>query len=1128
MLGSRIVPVFINVRHAFNVGSSTDEVGPIIYDIGYDDARLAELARQGHDAVIGDGDIRGETYFVPFSPTQIKSATANTGQFGPTADIRYSAEPVPPHILELARAHFRKGNSPQDLKADLEARGRGDWYPAIEAEWQKMQGEGQGDGGVAVGSLWRNAKSPITNTFMVHTVLPDGNLDLVGINGKSRGKHFIIDSDELSRRYESVEGTHKDATLDTEKSARLLTRWQNDFKRLDKVVAENQKLLTRTDLTDSQRNGAQRRINGALRGLKQLSKKVAVWERSPRMTHVDAAKKWQKWVTTYQSEATPIQRTEPVPEQEKTEPVHDPYNTGPLLELADSEIEQVNARRHGGTDFREPQEQNLVDKLQSSLWGLTEGTHQDLVSSLEHLFPIGSNVTALIDETLKQGRDNFYHREREHHDATVAALEAGGFGAGLRGRMAYTKVLNSVVTVPLQDAQLVEAGSRPPRRVPKAEFLVRDLAEIYSMMQDDDTRALAERLIEEGGLEFSSDRVGSVPFTVSKRDLDAIINALPVNMKRTADKMVDYINTQGPDIAETAANAGDPIRLNLAKRYYPRMRDRRFTSADDPQERNSPYGVEFLGRSSSASQSRFKSRVASGEAIEIGDPMRTWFAAAPKANRYISHRIPAMWVRNIFADEGLKTTLAANIPNEERWRQKIAEQIDDYELPQPVKDTVVDRMARNIINRLIPSMLAIKPHVNMVQTVSAFAAMGRMTEQEIKWWWNGLVGKTNGKAIPFDEYIDRYDFLFHRYKMMSSSQFGTPFELDESPNVGTSQRNIVRQEVSDKLTSGIRSFDKAAIIKLKNTIESAIREAEPNISKDALMDKTAFRLEELIDQTQAGRDELARASITIQARRSVLAKLLGLFQTEQMKGARNLEHLRLEYLDSPRQWEDKLRYARSVGYILGGNMLLVTAFRWGTRLAFTFLAGLIYSIIKGIPVDEAMKNIARTEFTARRPWPWWVGELIQTGVGVRLPVATTLAIGPALEVAKTAGSAFAVSRQEAAKKLRAAQTPRSTNVLEGTINRLLENEAEFFKLLYQAKTIGNNPEKQKKWWKTVGELSLETAILMASFYGIGLSGLTTMGRDIGAGISGAQEVGEGGVVESRPLPAQQPLPPRGR
>lgn len=70
--GGRIVSVYLSIQNPF-------------YDDGSTEPSIAKLKRQGYDGIIAESDFDGgDTMFVAFTPTQIKSATANRGTFDPT------------------------------------------------------------------------------------------------------------------------------------------------------------------------------------------------------------------------------------------------------------------------------------------------------------------------------------------------------------------------------------------------------------------------------------------------------------------------------------------------------------------------------------------------------------------------------------------------------------------------------------------------------------------------------------------------------------------------------------------------------------------------------------------------------------------------------------------------------------------------------------------------------------------------------------------------------------------------------------------------------------------------------------------------------------------------------------
>lgn len=100
--GGRVLPVFLNIRNPHDFAFFTQEYYDHLERFGmfgdkdFSSSRITEeLTKEGKDGVIRRDSYGGYAEYVVFSPSQIKSATDNTGEFSTEDnDIRYRAVPL--------------------------------------------------------------------------------------------------------------------------------------------------------------------------------------------------------------------------------------------------------------------------------------------------------------------------------------------------------------------------------------------------------------------------------------------------------------------------------------------------------------------------------------------------------------------------------------------------------------------------------------------------------------------------------------------------------------------------------------------------------------------------------------------------------------------------------------------------------------------------------------------------------------------------------------------------------------------------------------------------------------------------------------------------------------------------
>jgi hypothetical protein len=139
-----VTAVYLKIENPLNTTAAIKKYRKQGLSFGDAKRKALEALTPEHDGVIFDGDKANASEYVVFKPTQIKSATSNTGAFDPeNPDIRFSrAQPLTPADVlkpetiakaEAAIAQYKKAEPPDPLTTKQRADGEQLLEPVFEA-----------------------------------------------------------------------------------------------------------------------------------------------------------------------------------------------------------------------------------------------------------------------------------------------------------------------------------------------------------------------------------------------------------------------------------------------------------------------------------------------------------------------------------------------------------------------------------------------------------------------------------------------------------------------------------------------------------------------------------------------------------------------------------------------------------------------------------------------------------------------------------------------------------------------------------------------------------------------------------------------------------------------------------
>ena len=117
------VSAYVDIKNPYE--TTFDELWNAMSETSHEEF-IEDLNGEGYDGItLEDAEFGGKS-FVLLEPTQIKSATDNTGEFGPSADIRYSVKIVPVEGVKrddaVASLNLLKGKAFTNRETGIEAR----------------------------------------------------------------------------------------------------------------------------------------------------------------------------------------------------------------------------------------------------------------------------------------------------------------------------------------------------------------------------------------------------------------------------------------------------------------------------------------------------------------------------------------------------------------------------------------------------------------------------------------------------------------------------------------------------------------------------------------------------------------------------------------------------------------------------------------------------------------------------------------------------------------------------------------------------------------------------------------------------------------------------------------------
>lgn len=486
----------------------------------------------------------------------------------------------------------------------------------------------------------------------------------------------------------------------------------------------------------------------------------------------------------------------------------------------------------------------------------------------------------LFDEMV----DGHSKQLKYRHDAyKIFEKFLGGLGNDIRGWSRYfnKKMKTSEyvsVTLPTQVGRLIKKIT-----MTKAERIY-----IYLASKDAD----AMRSMEQGGVSFQTN-MGREPIKLTKEDIGAIESGMDKKEKQFSDLVEQYfLDYARPLMNETFLDLNGYELIPTRKGYIPIKRNADFLEHDYLKMRNKSagVGVEGIGL--------LKERIHSSKPIVADDIFRVLVDHIEKISAYYGMAKPLRNSKMVLNSLDFKNAYRKTGLGE--VHKQLDKYIKDVEASSIDMD-FLDKLTTGIMGKFDTAVLG----GNLWTVLKQFTAYALETNEISAKY---LLGAQFSESSM--EEIKKYSpILSDRIQGNVSLELG---EIGKVANIRKLFGNY--KSIGELSTRGIVWADRQIIGKTWNAVKAKIKETNPALKGEELMNKVARQTEEIIRHTNSAATVFDRSAIG--RSKSIFNRALTRFTSQTNIMFNSVVRSTLEYNQSNKTMKDKAKMAKKLITIL--------------------------------------------------------------------------------------------------------------------------------------------------------------------------------------------------------------------
>lgn len=410
-------------------------------------------------------------------------------------------------------------------------------------------------------------------------------------------------------------------------------------------------------------------------------------------------------------------------------------------------------------------------------------------------------------------------------------------------------------------------------------------------------------------------------------DIAALEESFTPQEEAIGQAMMDWLN--GPCRAGInkafLSNEGHEIARRTD--YFPR---RRYGDAEGVE----PDKILAYWRDSMLNQQGiFKERVGSKKAIVVGDAFEVFYAHANRTAAYIGKHAAVLDALRLLRNPDFRHTVKSRFKYGGSILFDLEKAIKEYRGLEVQADAKFERWLRGITSRAHVGILGYSPHISLYQVVSYMYAGIEMDARDLGKVWNfrlptkRLIAEISAHSPSLKA---RFRGTGHQILTPSAARYSmTEFYFGQEP--GWRSKAMVT----------IRKMDQLAI---GNIYQAAKSEGQrKGFSGEALMAYAAKRAETVTNRTQPTWDLITTSALSVEARKSLIARLATLFSSQRAKIVNMAYRSWVRFRRSPHGAGDYARFAKTLSLIGFG----ASAVYWIARFSWRGILG---------PPDERNKR----------------------------------------------------------------------------------------------------------------------------------------------------------------------------
>lgn len=488
-------------------------------------------------------------------------------------------------------------------------------------------------------------------------------------------------------------------------------------------------------------------------------------------------------------------------------------------------------------------------------------------------------------------------------------------GRRLRGKGG--EPLADVVEVELPEATTTDAEGRG-QRVEKLGMTRAHRVMLAWLLMDPQNR---HEIIKNRSQGIVLEGYRNRPVKLTARDVDAFEASLTEQEKAVAQAMFDWVNGPGRTMLNEASVAYEGHEIAIREEYAPRRRSTDLEPVE-PDKMLAYWHEQMLNQ-----QGIFQPRTKSSAPIIVGDAFGVFQSHTNRLAAYIGKHGAVLDALRLLDDPTFKSTVMDRFKHGRRILSDLKRAFKEYRGLEYRQDAVYERWLRGKLANAHVGALGGKPQIALYQTVSILNAMVEMDARDVMAVWNWRLPTKKLRA----ELSERSPRLRARFE-------GGAHQILTPQTIGASAHQFYfggEAGWRQKAMAPIKAMDMVAII---NIYQAAKQEGgRKGLSGDELLDYAAKRTEQVTDRTQPTWDPITTSAMAVEARTSILTKLLTMFSSQRQKNINILIRASHEYARSNKGPAATARFTKKLTIIAVQAALIYGIGFWATKLMYGWL-----------------------------------------------------------------------------------------------------------------------------------------------------------------------------------------------